>query len=64
MMLEKAIIGCILGTAVGDALGLSEKFLASQRTKTLVRQPKGIPDSGSEKASDYGFFMRHIAFLV
>jgi len=38
-MLEKAIIGCILGTAVGDALGLPYEGLAPRRGRKLLGQP-------------------------
>jgi ADP-ribosylglycohydrolase len=36
---EKAIIGCILGTAVGDALGLPYEGLSPLRGKKLLGQP-------------------------
>jgi ADP-ribosylglycohydrolase len=39
MTLEKAIIGCILGTAVGDALGLPYEGLGPLRAKKLLGQP-------------------------
>ena len=39
MMLEKSIIGCILGTAVGDALGLPYEGLGPLRGKKLLGQP-------------------------
>jgi ADP-ribosylglycohydrolase len=39
MTLEKAIIGCILGTAVGDALGLPYEGLGPLRGKKLLGQP-------------------------
>ena len=39
MTLEKAIIGCILGTAVGDALGLPYEGLSPRRGKKLLGQP-------------------------
>ena len=39
MTLDKAIIGCILGTAVGDALGLPDEGLGPLRGKKLLGQP-------------------------
>ena len=36
---EKAIIGCILGTAVGDALGLPYEGLSPNRARTLLGPP-------------------------
>ena len=39
MMLEKAIIGCILGTAVGDALGLPYEGLGPRRGRKLLGHP-------------------------
>jgi len=36
---EKAIIGCILGTAVGDALGLPYEGVAPRRAKRLLGPP-------------------------
>ena len=39
MTLKKAIIGCILGTAVGDALGLPYEGLNPQRGKKIYGQP-------------------------
>jgi hypothetical protein len=43
---------------------LSQKFLAAQRTETLVRQSKGVPDGGAENASDNGFFKRHLTSII
>lgn len=39
MTLTKAIIGCILGTAVGDALGLPYEGLSPRRAKKLLGSP-------------------------
>lgn len=38
-MNEKAIIGCILGTAVGDALGLPYEGIAPMRARKLLGTP-------------------------
>ena len=38
-MNEKAIIGCIFGTAVGDALGLPYEGIAPQRARKLLGPP-------------------------
>ena len=46
-MNEKAIVGCILGTAVGDALGLPYEGLSPNRARKLL----GPPDR-------YRFFLR------
>ncbi len=37
---EKAIIGCILGTAVGDALGLPYEGLSAARAQKLLGPPE------------------------
>jgi len=42
MTLKKAIIGCILGTAVGDALGLPYEGLSPLRGKKLFGQPNRL----------------------
>ncbi len=47
-MKEKAIIGCILGTAVGDALGLPYERMSGSRGRRLL----GPPDR-------FRFFFRH-----
>jgi ADP-ribosylglycohydrolase len=39
MTLKKAIIGCLLGTAVGDALGLPYEGLSPLRGRKLLGQP-------------------------
>lgn len=39
MTLKKAIIGCMLGTAVGDALGLPYEGLSPLRSRKLLGQP-------------------------
>ncbi len=40
MVNEKAIIGCILGTAVGDALGLPYERMSPSRARKLLGPPK------------------------
>jgi len=37
---EKAIIGCILGTAVGDTLGLPYEGLSAARAQRLLGSPE------------------------
>ena len=39
--MEEAITGCILGTAIGDALGLPYEGISPQRQKRLVRELNG-----------------------
>ena len=39
MTLKKALIGCILGTAVGDALGLPYEGLSPLRGRKLLGKP-------------------------
>lgn len=38
-MNEHAIIGCILGTAVGDALGLPYEGMTTKRTAKFFKRP-------------------------
>jgi len=57
-MTERAIIGCILGTAVGDALGLPYEGMTAKRTAKFFKRPaqhhfimgKGMISDDSEHA--------------
>jgi len=57
-MLERAITGCILGTAVGDALGLPYEGMSAKRTAKFFKRPanhhflmgKGMISDDSEHA--------------
>jgi ADP-ribosylglycohydrolase len=46
-----AIIGCLLGTAVGDALGLPYEGLSPQRQRRLFPHPVGESLSFGESTS-------------